>query len=139
MRRQMILLGLTALVALQCGGCDNRTPKVISSRASPDGRHVIWITEESGGLRSGVTSVHLTQPSGKPEAENEILTSPECEGVTVAWNGSGEVIIVYKEIYGSFHSKLRSFTPIVSLVRKDEIRNLGINMKDYLIVNCDPL
>jgi hypothetical protein len=135
--RQVILFGLGALTILQCVGCDNRTPKVISSKASPDGRHVIWITEERGGLRSGVTSVHLTQSGGKPEAKNAILTSPECEGAQVAWKGNGDIIISYDEIYGTFHSKLRAFSPKVFIIDKKDVKKLGYNLTDYLVISCN--
>jgi uncharacterized lipoprotein NlpE involved in copper resistance len=90
--RQMTMLTLAALIVFQCIGCDNRAPKVIGSKASPDSAYTLWITEESGGLRSGITAIHLVRTGDAPEARNEILSSPECERVKVAWHDSDNII-----------------------------------------------
>ena len=133
------MLALAILIFFQCVGCDNRAPKIIGSKASPDGAHTLWITEESGGLRSGVTAIHLARTGDAPEAKNEILNSPECEGMKVAWHDSDNIITGYDSVYGSFHSELRALKPKVSLVRNADIKRLGFDMKEYLSVPCDPL
>lgn len=137
--RQITISALTVLIGLYCGGCDTRVPKVVNSQVSPDGRYVIWVTEEIGGLRSGVTSVHLTAHGLEPEPKNEILRSPECEQTTVSWLDNDTVVIAYQSIYGSFQSELRAADPKVTLVRNSDISRMGLNLQNVMHVPCDPL
>lgn len=136
--RQIILFGQILLISLQCAGCDDPPSKIVGSKLSPDGQHIIWVTEQEGGFVSGLTSIHLSKFDGKPEDTNMIISSPDCEGVRVAWNGNDEVIVSYNDFFGTFNSKLRTLSPKVSIVHNDNLIKSGIKMVNYMEISCDP-
>ncbi len=136
--RQIGIIALLVATCLSCAACDSRTPKVVNSQNSPDGRHVIWIMEEIGGLRSGVTSVHVTLKGLKPESKNEVLSSPDCEGATVSWIDDQTVLVSYEYIYGRFNSKLRAIDPNIILLRKNYVKKMGLHPENEMKISCDP-
>jgi hypothetical protein len=111
----------------------------LGSQTSPDGRYTIWVTQESGGINSEVTHIHLVAAGLKPEAVNDILRTPNCEETTVSWADNATVLIAYRTIYASFHSELRAGNPKAILVRQSDVAKLGLQVQNGMNIPCDPL
>ena len=88
------LLGVAFLCTVSVG-CGDRPTTVVGSLASPDGQHVMWVTNEYGGLGSGVVSVHLAKTGEKPSPVNLLLSTPECTQTIVRWSGPDALEALY--------------------------------------------
>lgn len=89
---------LAIAMCLGVAGCEEREQKIVASRLSPDGRHVLWVTNEYGGLGSGVVRVHITGKDQVPEPRTVVLRTPECSGAIVGWVDSVTVAVVYESL-----------------------------------------
>jgi hypothetical protein len=140
----MIVRHLALLALMSCAGCEEeRVPRTVAKIASPDASHLLWIQNESGGLISGVVTIHVTPTDATPNAQNAILRTPECENTIVGWSGKDRVLIGYDKIYASgFHSTFPTLNGASGQVdlrkrRADDQRTGTIGPSALL--PCDPL
>ena len=137
--RWSTIMACTAL-SIFCFGCENRTPQLVASRKAPDGRHVLWVMNESGGLRSGVVSIHMTRTGEKPTIQNSVFRTPECTGAEVGWQDADNILIVYDDVFaGDFHSSLRTGGPRVLLVQRRNAGKRSVALASGIPLPCDPL
>ena len=130
------LLSLTS-ICIASAGCGNRTTTVVGSTSSPDGRHVFWVTNEYGGLGSGVVSVHLTTPVEKPTLANAFLRTPECTATVVRWSGSNAIEISYDAIDVTVFAPDRG-PAVVQLKRRTVNDSNDEPAKGDISLPCDP-
>jgi hypothetical protein len=126
-------------MCLGIAGCEKREQKVVASRPSPDGQHVLWVTNEYGGLESGVVRVHITKKDQVPEPRTEVLVTPECSGAIVGWVDSVTVAVVYDSLSAnSFFSGVPGHELRTVLV--DRTFQDGINLQPTggIALPCDP-
>jgi hypothetical protein len=128
------------LVFILCAGCERREPKVVGTLLAPDMKHVLWVMNEYGGLRSGIVSVYLTKPGGTPTPQNQILRTPECSGAAAAWANSSSVMVVYDSIAVSlFESDFPNLNIHVQLVKRTTDLASAISSSKRISLPCDPL
>lgn len=122
-----------------CGG--GRETQLVAQRTAPDGKHVLWVMNESGGLHSGVVSLHLTTPSEKPTPKNQVFLTPECSNAVVRWEDRDTVVIIYDALFASqFHSGLISEASSVPRVRLFDRKAKSIPaVSNGVLLPCDPL
>ena len=121
-------------------GCDTREPEAVGSLAAPDGRHVLRVMNEYGGLRSGVVSIHLTRPGEQTTPQNEVLRTPECTRAAAGWADRATVLIVYDSLYaGGFHSDLPRDGLRVTLVDRRRASDAQSRLANSISLPCDPL
>jgi hypothetical protein len=132
----------TLLAIAMCIGataCDEREQKIVASRPSPDGQHVLWVTNEYGGLGSGVVRIHLTRKGQVPEPRTVVLRTPECSGAIVGWVDSVTVAVVYESLSAnSFFSGPPGYDLHTVLVDRRSRIGVEFQLTDGIALPCDP-
>jgi hypothetical protein len=137
MRTIAILLAIA--MCLGIAGCEEREQKIVASRPSPDGQHVLWVTNEYGGLRSGVVRVHITKMDQVPEPRTEVLRTPECSDAIVGWVDSVTVEVVYESLSANnFFSGAPGDELHTVLVDRRSRSGIDVQPTDGIALPCDP-
>jgi len=130
---------LAIAMCLGVAGCEEREQKIVASRLSPDGRHVLWVTNEYGGLGSGVVRVHITGKDQVPEPRTVVLRTPECSGAIVGWVDSVTVAVVYESLSAnSFFSGVPGDELHTVLVDRRSRSGIDVQPTDGIALPCDP-
>jgi hypothetical protein len=130
---------LAVAMCLGVAGCEEREQKIIASRPSPDGQHVLWVTNEYGGLASGVVRVHVSRKDQVPELKTEVLRTPECSGAIVGWIDSVTVAIVYDSLAANnFFSGVPGDDLHTVLVDRRSRIAVDVRLTDGIALPCDP-
>ena len=130
---------LAIAMCLGVAGCEEREQKIVASRLSPDGRHVLWVTNEYGGLGSGVVRVHITGKDQVPEPRTEVLRTPECSRAIVGWVDSVTVAVVYESLAANnFFSGVPGDELHTVLVDRRSRSGIDVQPTDGIALPCDP-
>lgn len=131
----LLLLACSLLV-----GCETRVPKPVGALTAPGGRHVIRVMNESGGLLSGVVSVHLTKPGEQLTPQNTVLRTPDCTGTSVGWLDAETALIVYDSLYASsFYSGVKGEKLRVLMLDNRTAKDARFGLGESILLPCDPL
>lgn len=130
---------LAVAMCLGVAGCEEREQRIIASRPSPDGQHVLWVTNEYGGLGSGVVRVHITRKDQVPVDGVEVLRTPECSGAIVGWVDSVTVAVVYESLAANnFFSGVPGDELHTVLVDRRSRSDIDVQPTDGIALPCDP-
>lgn len=130
---------LAISTCLGVAGCEEREQRVVASRPSPDGQHVLWVTNEYGGLDSGVVRVHITKMDQVPEQRTVVLRTPECSGAIVGWVDSVTAAVVYDSLSAnSFFSGVPGEELHTVLVDRRSRSGIDVQQADGIALPCDP-
>lgn len=130
---------LAIAMCLPVAGCEERKAQIVESRQSPDGQHLLWVTNEYGGLGSGVIRVHITRKDKVPVDGTEVLRTPECSGAIAGWVDSVTVAIVYDSIYlNRFSSGVLEDNLDVVLIGRGSRSDIDARTTDGIALPCDP-
>lgn len=120
-------------------GCEERGEQVVESRPSPDGQRVLWVTNEYGGLASGVVRVHVTRRDQAPVDRTIVLQTPECSAAMVDWVDSMTVAVVYDSLdLNRFSSDALDDDVHVVLIDRRTRSGRDVRPADGIALPCDP-
>lgn len=135
-------LATAVLLIATCPGltaCEQQKHEIVASRASPDGQHILWVTNEYGGLGSGVVRIHITNKDQAPEPRTEVLATPECSGAFVGWADAATVMVVYESLAANnFYSGVPGDKLHTELIDRRSKTGVDIQLKDGIALPCDP-
>jgi hypothetical protein len=134
-----IVATVLAVLSVGAAGCEKREQEIIASRPSPDGKRVLWVTNEYGGLASGVVRVHITGKHQSPQPTTEVLRTPECAGAIVGWVDSVTVAVVYDSLSANnFFSGVPGDELHTVLIDRRSRSGSNVQLSDGIALPCDP-
>ena len=130
---------LAAATCITVAGCGRKDEQIVGSRLSPDGKNVLWVTNEYGGLKSGVVRVHITGKDRVPVVQTEVLRTPECSNALVGWVDSVTVAVIYDSLYlNRFSSDVPGGNLHTVLVDRRSRSGIDVRQTDGIALPCDP-